>query len=149
MNSKINKYANRLQQGKRRLNDIRTGKTKEGLKIDVPEIDDFLRFKEGNLNVILGHSNVGKTTVALYFMLLYAKRLNIKWLVFSSENSPNSIVRKLIEYILQKPITKISKSDFDKQLEYVYEHFKIVDSESLYNYRSLIELATSIKKVWD
>lgn len=133
----------------KQLEDIRTGKTKESLKIDVPEIDDYFRFKEGNLNVILGHSNVGKTTVALYFMLLYTKKLKVKWLVFSSENTANSIVRKLVEYLEQKPITKISKEAFDNHLQYVHDNFKIIDSESLYTYRSLIELATSIKKVWD
>ena len=131
------------------LNKIRTGQIKEGTKIGIPEIDEYFRFKEGNLNVILGHSNVGKTTIALYLMLLYSKRLNVRWVVFSSENEPRSIVRKLVEFLEQKPITKIAEEDFNNHLDYIFNYFKIIETSSLYTYRQLIELATAIKKAWD
>ena len=96
-----------FNQLKNKLNDIRTGKIKEAEKIGVPAIDDYIRFKYGNFNVVLGHANVGKTTVVLYLMLVYAKRLNIRWLVFSSENEAHSLIRKLVEFLEQKPMNKI------------------------------------------
>ena len=68
------------------LQQIRKGVIKEGMKIDMPEIDEYLRFKPTNFNVVLGHANVGKTTVVLYLMLVHAQKNGIKWLVFSSEN---------------------------------------------------------------
>lgn len=134
---------------KNKLNDIRTGKIKEAEKIGLPAIDDYLRFKYGNFNVVLGHANVGKTTVVLYLMLVYAKRLGIRWLVFSSENEAHSIVRKLVEFLEQKPINKIEEEDFNKHLDYINLHFKIIDTTQLYDYRKLIELSTAIKKAWD
>ena len=134
---------------KAKLELIRTGKITEGKRIGVPEIDNFIRFKEGNFNVILGHANVGKTTVVLYLMLLYAKRLKIRWLVFSSENEAHSIVRKLVEFLDQNPINKVSKENFDKHLNFINDHFKIIDNNTLQTYRSLIEFATSIKDAWD
>lgn len=132
-----------------KLNSIRKGQTKEGAKIGIPQIDNFLRFKYGNFNVVLGHANVGKTTVILYLMLVYAKRLGVRWLVFSSENEPHSIVRKLIEFLEQKPINKIEEEDFDKHLKFINEHFKIINSSELFTYRRLIELATAVKNAWD
>lgn len=132
-----------------KLNSIRKGQTKEGAKIGIPQIDNFLRFKYGNFNVVLGHANVGKTTVILYLMLVYAKRLGVRWLVFSSENEPHSIVRKLIEFLEQKPINKIEEEDFDKHLKFINEHFKIINSSELFTYRRLIELATAVKSAWD
>lgn len=138
-----------FQDLKTKLNDIRTGKIKEGKRTGVDQIDDYLRFKEGNFNVILGHANVGKTTVMLYLMLLYAKRLGKRWLVFSSENESHSIVRKLIEFLEQAPITKIDKETYEGHLNYINENFKIIDATSLYTYRQLIELAISLKKAWD
>ena len=134
---------------KDKLKDIRTGKIKEGEKIDIQEIDEYLRFKEGNFNVVLGHANVGKTTVILYLMLVYAKRLGKRWLVFSSENEPHSIVRKLLEFLEQKPINKIQETEFEKHLEFINAHFKIIDSSSLYTYRKLIELSNAIKNAWE
>ena len=65
------------------LQDVRKGTIREGVKLDVPEIDQYFRFKPTNFNVILGHANVGKTTVILYLMLCYTQRHNVKWLVFS------------------------------------------------------------------
>ena len=52
-----------------KLNQVRTGQIKEGLSLGIPAIDEFMRFKHSSFNVILGHSNVGKTTVILYMML--------------------------------------------------------------------------------
>lgn len=134
---------------KDKLNKIRTGQQKEAYKLDIQEVDDYIRFKEGNFNIVLGHANVGKTTVVLYMMLLYAKRLGIRWLVFSSENEPHSIIRKLVEFLEQKPINKIEETDFNNHLSWIFEYFKIVDTSSLYTYRQLIELGTAIKKAWD
>lgn len=134
---------------KDKLKDIRSGKIKEGEKINIDEIDEYLRFKEGNFNVILGHANVGKTTVILYLMLVYAKRLGKRWLIFSSENEPHSLFRKLIEFLEQEPINRIQDTDFDNHMEFINEHFKIIDSSSLYTYRRLIELSKAVKDAWD
>ena len=81
-----------------KIEDVRSGKTKEGLRLDIPEIDEFFRFKAGNFNVILGHANVGKTTLILYLMLMYSIKHNTRWLVFSSENEPYTLIRKLIKF---------------------------------------------------
>jgi predicted ATPase len=72
--------------------------TLEGYRLDirkkVPQIDQHFRLKKGNFNVILGHANVGKTTVILYLMLLYSRKHDLRWLVFSSENEPYSLNKK-------------------------------------------------------
>lgn len=131
------------------LQDIRTGKIKEGLTLGIPEIDDFIRFKPKNFNVILGHSNTGKTTIVLFLMLAYSLKHNIKWLVFSSENEAYSIIRKLVEFLEEKPIQEISEEQFKKHSDFIYNHFKIIDSNKLYTYRELLDLCTAIKEAWN
>lgn len=131
------------------LQNIRTGKIKEGLTLGIPEIDDFLRFKPQNFNVILGHSNTGKTTIVLYLMLAYSIKHKIKWLVFSSENEAYSIIRKLVEYLEEKTIQDISEEQFQKHIKFIFEHFKIIDSNKLYSYRELLELCKAIKDAWN
>ena len=53
--------AKKLQE---RILDIKYGRVKEGLKIGVPEVDSFIRFKK-NLLIAIGHANVGKTTTLI------------------------------------------------------------------------------------
>ena len=132
-----------------KLQDIRTGKIKEGLKLGFPTIDEHLRFKYGNFNIVLGHANSGKTTLTLFFMLLYSIKHNIKWLVYSSENEPYSIIKKLIEFLAVKPINKITEDEFNKHKEFVFDHFKFIDINELHTYKSLIDLATVIKNAWE
>ncbi|QDP66276.1 MAG: putative bifunctional DNA primase/polymerase [Prokaryotic dsDNA virus sp.] len=131
------------------LKDIRTGKIKEGEKLGVPLIDQYIRFKKSNFNVILGHANVGKTTVILYLMLAYSRRNKTRWLIYSSENESHSILRKLVEFMDLNPINRISEVNFDEHLVFINDHFKIIDSSKLYNYRSLLSLAKTIKEAWN
>ena len=133
----------------KKLNDIRAGKVKEGLRLGVDRLDNHFRLVYGNLNFILGHANTGKTHLVFYLMFLYSLKHNVRWLVFSSENEPYALIRKLIEFAEGKPINQIEKEDFEKQYEWVYNHFKFVDTEKAYTYKDLLELATAVKKAWD
>jgi len=131
------------------LQQVRSGEIKEGIKLGIPYVDQYIRFKPSNFNVVLGHANVGKTTVILYLMLCYTKKHNLKWLVFSSENEPHSIIRKLVEFLEQKPINKISDEAFKKHFDYIVRHFKVVNNDTLHTYRTLLEFARSFKKDFD
>jgi replicative DNA helicase len=130
------------------LRDVKSGKIKEGLKLGIDQIDEYLRFKPTNFNVILGHANVGKTSVILYLMLMYTIKHGLKWVVYSSENEAHSILRKMVEYMEQKPINKISEEAFNARLKFIYDHFKIIDNEKMYTYVELLELCTAIKNAW-
>ena len=133
----------------KKLNDIRAGKVNEGLRLGVDRLDNHFRLVYGNLNFILGHANTGKTHLVFYLMFLYSLKHNVRWLVFSSENEPYALIRKLIEFAEGKPINQIEKDDFEKQYDWVFNHFKFVDSEKAYTYKDLLELATAVKKAWD
>ena len=128
---------------------IRKGKIQEGYKLDLPEIDDDFRFNKGNFNLILGHANTGKTTLTLFLMLLYAFKHKLKWLVFSSENDPHTIIKKLIEFLDSKPINKVSTDKFNEHCQFIFDHFKFVDTSELYTYKQLIKFAEAVKQAWN
>ena len=67
---------------KERILDIKHGRVKEGLKIDIKEMDEYLRFKHGNFNLLIGHANVGKTTVLTYLFTVWAMKHNLKFLIW-------------------------------------------------------------------
>jgi hypothetical protein len=128
------------------IKNIRNGKLKEGLKLDIPELDEYIRFKPSNFNIILGHANVGKTTSILYLMLCYSLKHGLKWLVCSTENDSYSLIRKLIEFMEETPINLISEHNFKSQADFINKHFKFVDNSVMYDYQSAIEMFKEVKK---
>ncbi len=132
-----------------KLHLVRTGKITEGLKLDIPEIDEHFRFKTANFNVILGHANTGKTTVILYLMLMYSIKHNLKWLVFSSENEPYTLIKKMIEFMEGNVINKIEEKHFKNRSKFINDHFKFIDPIELYSYKNILDLATELKKAWN
>ena len=52
----------------KKILDIKYGRVLEGLKIGIPDIDEYIRFKAGNFNLLIGHANVGKTTIITYLL---------------------------------------------------------------------------------
>jgi hypothetical protein len=139
----------RAQTLKDKILDVKYGRIQEGLRIEIPEIDEYLRYKQGNFNVLIGHANVGKTTVLIYLFTLWAIKHNLKFLIWSSENTPQSIVRKIIEFKMRQPINTASDEDIAKAVNWCDEHFKIINVENLYTYRELLQEAESIKKAWN
>ena len=128
---------------------VQSGAVREGLRLNIPQIDEHYRFKHTNFNVILGHANVGKTTVILYLMLLYSVKHGLKWLVYSSENEAYKLARKLIEYLSVEPMNKINNTLLNKNSQFIKNHFKFIDNQSLYTFKDLIDLGTNMKKHWD
>ena len=128
---------------------VREGRVKEGYKFGHEAIDEFLRFKPKNFNIILGHANVGKTSLTLYLMLLLSLKHGIKWLIYSSENEPYSIMKKLIEYYNGEVLEKLSSARFETSLMYLQQFFVIMDISDLLTYKSLLERAQEIHDEWE
>lgn len=133
----------------KKLLDIKHGRVKEGLKIGVPDIDEYLRYKQGNFNLLIGHANVGKTTVIMYLFVIWALKHKKRFLIWSSENTPQSIQRKIVEFKMRKPITKAEDAEIKDALEWSDQYFKIIDVEELYTYKQLLEEAKAIKEAWN
>jgi hypothetical protein len=131
------------------LKKIKSGEIKTGSRLGIPSFDEYIRFKPSNFNVILGHANVGKTSVALYLMLLYSKLHGKRWVVYSSENEPYSIIRRLMEFMESMPINKISDEGFKRSSDFINSHFKFIDTKDMYTYKELLILSKQIKMAWD
>lgn len=134
---------------KSKIFDLKYGRVKEGLKIGIEGIDEYYRYKQGNFNLIVGHANVGKTTVLMYLLTLYAIKHKLKFVVWSSENTPQSIIRKIIEFKMCKPIHTASEIEIDDTIKWCDTYFKIIDIDELYTYKEVIKEAKAIKDAWD
>lgn len=120
--------------------NLKNGKIIQGLRIGIPEIDSFYRFKLlGSLDIYAGHAGVGKTTFILYLMTLFAKKHNLKFVVWSSENTPQSIVQKIIEFKMGKPIDIATESEIEESIDWAYDHFKILKIDEICTYKDVLE----------
>jgi len=134
---------------KEKVLDIKYDRIEQGKTLDIPEVDEWLRFKKGAFNICVGHANTGKTTVILYLMLAYALKHNLSWLIFSSENTDYSIARKLIEFKTATPVQKLPDARIEEELNWINDHFKIISVNKIYTARTLMEEAKKIKEVFD
>ena len=133
---------------KEKLYDVKYNRIEQGLELGIEEIDQFLRYKRGAFNVCVGHANTGKTTVILYMMMAYAMKHDLRWLIFSSENSDYSIARKLLEFRTGQPIQKLPDATIEKEVNWINDHFKIMQVDKLYSARTLMTEAKLILDAW-
>ena len=110
-------------------------------KIDIPDIDEYIRFKAGNFNLLIGHANVGKTTIITYLFTVWAMKHNLKFLLWSSENTSSGLVRKIIEFKMGLPIQDASDSQINNAVKWCDIHFKIIEVEDLFTYKQLLKQA--------
>ena len=127
---------------------VKEGRIKEGYKFGHDGIDEYFRFKPKAFNIILGHANVGKTSLTIYLMLVQALKNDLRWLIFSSENEPYEIMKKLIEYYKGTPLEAMTIVEFQSTLAYLSQYFVIMDSSELLTYKSLLERAKDIHEQW-
>lgn len=128
------------------LKSLRDGTFVMGQKTNIPEMDEYFRYKEAQLVVVNGMDNVGKSSVIWYMGVLSAMLYKWKWAILSAENKIGGIKRKLIEFYLCQHIKDISEEDFVKASKWVDEHFFIIANDELYSYKELLAMA---RILWD
>jgi len=118
---------------------IKNGNVVQGLRIGIPSIDEFYRLKlNGSLDIYAGHAGVGKTSFCLYLMTLFAQKYDLKFIIWSSENTPGSIAQKIIEYKMGKPIDTSSEDDIEQAIDWTDHHFKILKVEEVCTYKDVL-----------
>ncbi len=129
------------------LHAWRTNTFEMGKTTGIPELDVHFLFKEGNLVVINGIDNVGKSSVVWYLAMLSALYHKWRWIIFSSENRVGGVVRKLIEFYWCEPIDKMTDEQYKKAKEFVKEHFSIIKiGDTMFNYKDILNMSTKAMK---
>lgn len=124
---------------------VKEDKIQLGYDFGFPELDEHYRFKRGNLIMINGIDNVGKTTVILYLMSILAHRHGFKFLIYTTENTHGSIVEDIIGFKTNKKIKNLSKEELDYNFKWVSEHFIFVKlKEKLYTHTDILKIAREV-----
>jgi len=113
-------------------------------RIDV--LDEYFRWKKGDINLCTGYANAGKSTFMLQLMLIKSIWDGWKWAVFSPENFPAyDFYDDLVEMYVGKWKTDMKKEEYIEACDFIGQHIFFVypehehDIESVHNkFRYLI-----------
>ena len=120
------------------------GSFKMGLSTGFPELDKYFLFKQGNLVIVNGHANVGKTVVLWYLAMLTAIQHKWKWVMLCSENSAGGMRTKMVEYYWSRPIRYQSPAQRKEAYDFVKNHFFIIDNTESYNHTQVLEMFSAV-----
>jgi hypothetical protein len=125
------------------INDFATGKIEKGLTTGLTNLDKYYLFKK-EFTIINGHSNVGKTTMALYLMVTASVLHKWRWIIYSSENKTAAVKMRLMEFLVDVPVSDMHYEERVAAYKWVNKHFTIINNNQVYSYTDLIVFAEKL-----
>lgn len=126
------------------IDDYAQGKIPIGLDTGDKKLDEHFKYKR-EFVIINGHSNVGKTTAALYLICNSVRRHNWKWVIYSSENRTSSLKMQLMQFAVDRKIQDMAYAERKQAYKWVNDHFTIINTNQIYSYSDLILFIDKIK----
>ena len=127
------------------IDDFSQGKIEVGLLTGDARLDEPFRYKK-EFVIINGHSNVGKTTSALYLIVNSTIRHKWHWVLYSSENRTASIKMQLMQFASDKKISDMNYYERKAAYEWVNKYFTVISNNQVYSYSDLIVFMEKIMK---
>lgn len=104
------------------------------------EMDDYFRWKKGDVNLMVGYANAGKTTMMLQMMLTKSIVDGWKWAVFSPENFPAmDFYDDLIEMYVGKWLDNMGESEYTGAADFIDKHIYYVYPDDAHDINSINE----------
>lgn len=104
------------------------------------EMDEYFRWKKGDMNLFTGYANWGKTFFVLQLMLTKSIWDGWKWAVFSPENFPaNDFYDDLVEMYCGKWIREMTDDEYTQACHFISEHIYYVYPEDGHDINSINE----------
>ena len=121
------------------LQDYLDGKIAKGLGLDIPA-DENLVWKRNQLNIILGHDNVGKTYWILWYFLALSTNHGLKHTIFMDENSSGKAMRDLIQIASGKHFSDLTHKELRRYEIKCENYFKFIDNTQRYAPEKMLDL---------
>lgn len=130
----IGKFVYTANEVKGDLTSLRKNGVKKGAWTGFSSLFDKYSMKEGSTTYIYAGAHQGKSQFGFELMMNLAEYSDWKWAIYSPETgSPTEVFAELMWVYLRKPFLindKITATDeeTEKALEFINEHFYIIDS---------------------
>jgi hypothetical protein len=121
------------------LADYKDGKISMGLALGCA-LDDHLRFKRGQLNMFLGHDNVGKSYFMKWYFLALATIHGLKFTLFMDEDYHGRVMRDLVQMYTGTPFMSLTHQEIRKAEMKLEMHFQFIDNSKRYEPKQVTDL---------
>lgn len=121
------------------LNDYKDGLIQMGKGIGC-KLDEHLLWKDSQLNIILGHDNVGKSYWILWYYLTLMKKHELTFTLFMDENYHGKIFRDLIQLYYGIHFKDLTYKQIRSAEAVLENFFKVVDNTRRYSPKELLEV---------
>lgn len=134
------------------LQQVIDGTLPMGLTTGCPSLDEYFLFKEGNLVIVNGTDGTGKSVFIWWLLMVAAMYHGWKGIIFSSENTLGSFMRKMIQFYWGKQLPRSSAyamNDMEYSIakKFVEHHFTLIKAqEDLYNYKDIMNMIKKARK---
>lgn len=125
--SNLEGYVSTKDIEKERITQAIEGKIPQGLTSGWSGVDTYFRYKLGNLVIMNGHDNVGKSFIVWYLMAIAAHSHGWKWIMFCAENRSPDIRVQIAEFLCGSLAKYADKEDFKLFLNFAYDYFEIIE----------------------
>lgn len=126
------------------LLDYKHDRIIKGLGIDT-YLDNYLVFKKSQLNIIVGHDNVGKSYFLNYYFLVLALKHKLKFCIYSGENSKGQILRDMIQMYIGKKFKDLEDNEIISTCTFLEQFFEFVPNDKLYKPDELLSIFENSK----
>lgn len=128
------------------INQKMNGTFKMGDSTGFKGLDDYWRFKDASLDMILGHDNAGKSVVTWFFAVLDCYFNKKNYIIYAGENNVGMLKYKLMEFYAAKPIKKMGELERKDAMEWVEEHFAIIRNDVAFTYKDMLAIGKKLLK---
>jgi len=126
------------------LLDYKNDRISKGLEIGA-YIDEHLVFKRGQLCVILGHDNVGKSYFINYYFLCLVLKHKLKVCMYSAENHKGKILRDLIQMYAGIKYKDLTDNQILRYSSFLEQYIFFIDTNTLYKPHELLDIFEEVE----
>lgn len=113
------------------LNDYKDGLIPFGKGLGC-DLDNYIKWKSGQFNIILGHDNVGKTYFMEWYFLALATNHELTFTLFMDENYQGKVMRDLIQMYFGRKFQDLTHKEIRRGEIKMEHYFKFVDNSKRY-----------------
>lgn len=119
-------YLSNTEEDDEYLEAVRSGTLAMGLTTGSAALDEYYLIKRGTFHVVIGDSNIGKTTALLHEKVCNAVVHNHKSVILAMEDPAGKMKKKIMEFYMMKQLKDMNKGEMDEARNFLEEQFIIL-----------------------
>ena len=125
----------------------------KGKHTGIDPLKPHYTFRKGELTIMTGFANIGKTTTQLFLMIMASKLYGYRWLMYCPENEPvGDLMIDIAEMYCGKTADKdfsdrMNQDDYLMAIDWAYKHFTVLTFDETPTVEDVLQSFSDIMQV--